>query len=56
MVQVSLSKVYRGFGQPDLFGVRQRQRKLATACAAIRERFGPRALMRMHDWRLMQAG
>ncbi len=56
MVQVCLSKVYRGFGQLDLFGVRQRRRELATTCAAIRARFGPRALMRMHDWRLMQAG
>jgi len=51
MVQVKLSNVYSGFSsQLDLFGVRQKQRDLAVVCAAIRERFGPRALMRAHDW------
>lgn len=52
MVQVRLSNVYTGFQQFDLFGVRQKQRDLAVTCQAIRERFGPRALMRMHDFPL----
>ena len=52
MVQVKLSHVYSGFGQLDLFGIKQKQRDLAAACETIRERFGPRALMRLHDWTL----
>jgi len=52
MVQVRLSNVYGGFSQLDLFGVKQKQRDLAVACEQIREKFGPRALMRMHDWKL----
>ena len=55
MVQVRLSNVYSGFSQLDLFGVKQKQRGLAMACALIREKFGPRALMRMHDWRVVGA-
>ncbi len=50
MVQVKLSNVYSGFSQMDLFGVKQKQRDLAMACQAIRERFGPKAMMRKHDW------
>jgi hypothetical protein len=50
MVQVKLSNVYTGFRQWDLFGIRQRQRDLALTCEAIRTRFGPRAIMRAHDW------
>jgi nucleotidyltransferase/DNA polymerase involved in DNA repair len=50
MVQVKLSNVYSGFSQLDLFGRKQKQRDLAVACQAIRERFGPKALMRKHDW------
>ncbi len=56
MVQVKLSNVYHGFSQLDLFGIKQKQRDLAAACEAIRERFGPRALMRAHDWRLAGTG
>ena len=52
MVQVRFSNVYRGFSQLDLFGIKQKQRDLAVACEAIRDRFGPRALMRLHDWKL----
>ncbi|MFH0981251.1 MAG: DNA polymerase IV [Planctomycetota bacterium] len=52
MVQVKLSNVYTGLSQLDLFDVRTRQRELAITCAAIRERFGPQALMRAHDWQL----
>ncbi len=51
MVQVKLSNLYSGFSQLDLFGQKQRARDLAVTCQAIRERFGPRALMREHDWR-----
>lgn len=50
MVQVKLSNIYSGFSQMDLFGVKQKQRDLAMACQAIRERFGPKAMMRKHDW------
>ena len=50
MVQVKLSNVYSGFSQLDLFGVKQKQRSLAMATQAIREKFGDRALMRSHDW------
>jgi DNA polymerase-4 len=50
MVQVKLSNVYSGFSQMDLFGVKQKQRDLALACQAIRERFGTKAMMRKHDW------
>ena len=50
MVSVKLSNVYSGFSQLDLFGVRQKQKDLAVACQSIRERFGPRGLMRAHDW------
>lgn len=53
MVQVQLSNVYGGSRQLDLFGVRQRQHDLAVACQAIRERFGPKALMRSHDFTLV---
>jgi DNA polymerase-4 len=56
MVQVKLSNVYSGFSQLDLFGVKERQRKLAVTCETIRERFGRRALMRGHDWRLETVG
>lgn len=52
MVQVKLSNIYSGFSQLDLFGVKQRQRDLALACGRIRDRFGPRAVMRAHDWLL----
>lgn len=52
MVQVKLSNVYSGFGQLDLFGVQQRQRTLALLFETIRQCYGPRALMRPHDWRL----
>jgi DNA polymerase-4 len=52
MVQVRLSNVYTGFSQLDLFGVKQRQRDLATTCEQIRQKFGPRGLMRAHDWTL----
>ncbi len=52
MVQVRLSNVYSGFSQLDLFGVKQRERDLSVTCAAIREKFGARGLMRAHDWRL----
>jgi nucleotidyltransferase/DNA polymerase involved in DNA repair len=52
MVQVRLSNVYSGFSQLDLFGVHQRQRDLSAACEAIRQRFGPRGVMRAHDWTL----
>ena len=34
----------------DLFGIKQKQKDLAVACQSIRERFGPRGLMRAHDW------
>jgi len=50
MVQVRLSNVYTGFSQLDLFGVRQRRRDLAMVCDQIREKFGPRGVMRAHDW------
>ncbi|HPD31686.1 MAG TPA: DNA polymerase IV [Phycisphaerae bacterium] len=50
MVQVKLSNIYSGFSQMDLFGAKQKQRNLAIACQAIRERFGTKAMMRKHDW------
>lgn len=50
MVQVTLSNLYRGYRQMDLFGVKQKQRDLALTCEAIRDRHGRRALMRAHDW------
>lgn len=50
MVAVRLSNTYTGFSQLDLFGVKQRRRDLAVTCEQIRERFGPRGLMRAHDW------
>ena len=49
MVQVTLSRVYSGFTQLDLFGVAQRQHDLTRTVDAIRERFGPKAAMRAHD-------
>ncbi len=49
MVHVKLSNVYCGYRQYDLFGVRERRRKLALTCEAIRERFGQSGLMRAHD-------
>jgi DNA polymerase-4 len=52
MVSVKLSNVYAGFSQLDLFGVKQKQKDLALACQEIRQRFGPRGLMRAHDWEL----
>jgi DNA polymerase-4 len=52
MVQIKLSNVYGGFSQFDLFGHRHREHDLAVLCEQIRQRFGPRALMRAHDWRL----
>ncbi len=55
MVQVKLSNLYSGFSQLDLFGQKQRAHDLAVTCQAIRERFGPRALMREHDWRKLAA-
>ena len=53
MVQVKLSNIYSGFRQLDLFGVKQKQRDLAMTCQTIREKYGSRALMRVHDWELM---
>lgn len=53
MVQVKLSNVYSGFSQLDLFGEKERRRQVAVACEAIRARFGPRAMMRGHDWRVL---
>jgi DNA polymerase-4 len=52
MVQVKLSNVYTGFSQLDLFGVKERRRRLALTCEQIRERFGARRVMRAHDFRL----
>ena len=52
MVHVKLSNVYSGFSQLDLFGVKERQRKLAVTCEEIRHKFGPKGLMRSHDWKL----
>lgn len=49
LVQVKLSNVYSGFTQLDLFGQRQRQRRLALACEELRARFGPQAALRAHD-------
>lgn len=49
MVHVKLSNVYSGYRQYDLFGVRERRRKLALTCEAIREKFGQTGLMRAHD-------
>jgi len=43
-------------GQLDLFGVKERQRKLAVTCEEIRHKFGPKAVMRAHDWKLETAG
>jgi len=56
MVQVKLSNVYHGLGQFDLFGVKERQRKLAVTCEQIRARFGERSMMRGHDWKLLAVG
>ncbi len=53
MVQVKLSNVYGGFSQMDLFGVKERQRKLAVTCEEIRRKHGAKGLMRMHDWKLL---
>jgi DNA polymerase-4 len=50
MVAVKLSSVYTGFSQLDLFGVKRKEKDLTLACEAIRRRFGPRGLMRAHDW------
>jgi nucleotidyltransferase/DNA polymerase involved in DNA repair len=52
MVHVKLSNVYTGFSQLDLFGVKERQRKLAVMCEEIRHKFGPKGLMRSHNWKL----
>jgi nucleotidyltransferase/DNA polymerase involved in DNA repair len=52
MVQVKLSNVYTGFSQLDLFGVKERRRRLALTCEQIRERFGTRGMMRAHDFKL----
>ena len=49
MVHVKLSNVYSGYRQYDLFGERERRRKLALTCEAIREKFGQSGLMRAHD-------
>jgi DNA polymerase-4 len=49
MVQVTLSGVYRGFRQLDLFGIGQRDRDLALACQRIRDKFGRKAIMLSHD-------
>ena len=49
MVQVGLSNVYQGFTQLDLFEDRDRRRRLAILCQTIRQRFGPKGAMRMHD-------
>ncbi len=49
LVQVTLSKVYSGFSQLDLFGNRRKQSDLVRVCDAIRERYGTRALMRVHE-------
>lgn len=56
MVQVKLSNVYSGFSQLDLFGVKERQRRLAVTCEEIRERYGPRGMMRGHDLKLLAVG
>ena len=56
MVQVRLSNVYEGWSQLDLFGVRQRERDLAAACDAIRQRHGKQALMRAHDLVMAERG
>ena len=53
MVQVKLSNIYTGFSQLDLFGVKERRRRLARTCERIRERFGPKGLMRAHNVRLI---
>lgn len=55
MVQVKLSNVYSGFSQLDLFGVKERQRRLAVTCEEIRRKHGAKGLMRMHDWKLETA-
>ncbi len=52
MVQVKLSNVYNGYRQPDLFGAYERKRNLAFAYEAIRQQFGPKAIMRAHDYAL----
>ncbi len=49
MLQVTLSKVYSGSVQLDLFGITQRQRDLTRTIDAIRTRYGPQALLRSHD-------
>ncbi len=53
MVLVRLSNVYSGFGQLDLFGVKERERRLAVMCEEIRERHGRKAMMRGHDLKLL---
>ena len=50
MVQVKLSRVYSGYSQLDLFGVKEKRRGLALTCEAIRRRFGPKGVMRAHDY------
>lgn len=52
MVQVKLSNVYRGFSQLDLFGERERRRRLAVVCHEIREKSGSAGIMRGHDVKL----
>jgi DNA polymerase-4 len=50
LVSVKLSNVYCGDSQLDLFGTKQRQRALVMLCETLRQRFGPHALMRSHEW------
>ncbi len=56
MVQVKLSNVYSGWSQMDLFGVKEKQRRLALLCEEIRHAHGRKALMRGHDWKLAAIG
>jgi len=38
--------INKGHDQYDLFGVKERQVKLAKACDAIRDRYGEKAILR----------
>lgn len=56
MVQVKLSNIYQVYThQLDLFQDRERCRQLTVTCETIRNRFGPKGLMRAHDWTLNNA-
>jgi DNA polymerase-4 len=52
MVHITVSRIYSGFSQLDLFGHKQRDRALAVAAQCIRDKFGSRALMRSHSLHL----